>query len=264
MRRLILAAGLLLTGVVQAHAGAWTQSAGNGIMIGTFSYYQVGVQGYNQFGRATGRGTYTQEEFAPYVEYGLTNDWTIGAQPRVQAVTQSGLPGTGHSFGLVQLNLFARYQLYRDDKNAWSVQGQIGIPGTATVRVPQLAMPGGEYEARLLYGRNFTLGSNIHGYFDAEAAYRLESDGYADQFRGDITVGVMPFKNWQVLAQSFNTVSIGHAVPGESDYNLYRVELSAVYNVTRALAVQLGAWHDAGGHNIALGNAGIVALWWRF
>lgn len=264
MQRFTLVTVLLLTGAAQAHAGAWNQSAGNGIMIDTLSFYRVGVQGYNQFGRAAGRGTYTQEEFAPYVEYGLTNDWTIGAQPRLQAVTQSGLPGTGYSFGLVQINLFARYQLYRDDKNALSVQGQIGGPGTATVRAPQLAMPSGEYEARLLYGRNFTIGNDIPGYFDAEAAYRLKSDGNADQFRGDVTVGITPYKNWQIMAQSFNTVSVGHAVAGESDYDLYRVELSAVYNVTRAIAVQFGAWHDAGGRNIALGNAGVIALWWRF
>ncbi|HQT63856.1 MAG TPA: hypothetical protein PLO16_04990 [Acidocella sp.] len=265
--RSITAAGLALIMALPlakpAEAGAWDQTAGQGLLISSFSYYQVGVQGYNQFGRPTGKGTYIQEEFSPYLEYGLTDRWTIGLQPRLQAITQSGLPGTGHAYGLVQLNLFARYQIYRDDNNAFAAQGQIGVPGTASVRVPQLAMPSGEYEARLLYGHNLTL-AGVPAYLDVEAAYRLESDGYADQIRGDATLGVTPFQNWQILAQSFNTISVGHAVPGQSDYDLYRVELSAVYSITKALAVQVGAWHDVGGRNIALGNAGVAALWWRF
>jgi hypothetical protein len=253
---------LALPGI--ASAGAWPEAAGHWLDINTFSYYQVAVQGYNQFGKPTGTGTYRQSEFAPYIEYGLTDRVTLGFQPRLQIITQSGLPGTGHSFGLVQANLFARYEVFSDGLNIFSVQAQAGIPGAANNRNPELPMPNAEYEARLLYGRSLALGPSLPGFINAEAGYRLEGDGAADQFRGDLTLGLNPVAHWQVLAQSFNTVALGTPKPGESGYDLYRVECSVVRDISPHAAVQLGAWHDAGGRNIALGNAGILALWLRF
>lgn len=254
----------LLACPAAANAGAWTEGQNDWLVINTLSYYRVTVSGYNPFGKPTGTGTYSQAEFSPYLEYGLTDRWTVGAQPRFQTITQSGLPGTGHSTGLVQLNLFGRYQVYRDDLNAFSVQAQLGIPGAATTENPQLAQPNAEYEGRLLYGRNLILPEGWTGFTDAEAAYRVEEDGYADQFRGDFTLGLSPVPHWTLLAQSFNTVSLGNVRPAQPHYDLYRVEFSALHDLSAHAAVQLGFWHDAGGENIALGNAGIVALWLRY
>jgi hypothetical protein len=247
-----------------ALAGAWPEPQGQTLVINTLSYYQVAVQGYNQFGKPTGKGVYRQTEFAPYIEYGLTPTLTLGFQPRVQAISQSGLPNTGHSFGLVQANVLLRDTLYEDDTNVISLQGQIGVPGNATSGPPQLAQSNAEYEARLLYGHNLTLPGGLAGFIDIEPAYRFEENGSANQFRGDVTLGVKPDSDWLLLAQSFNTISNGHAQPGEADYNLYRLEVSAVRNLNQTVAVQFGAWHDAGGKNISLGNAGVVALWLRF
>ena len=254
----------LLAAPSAALAGAWPEPQGQTLMINTFSYYQVAVQGYNQFGKPTGTGIYRQTEYAPYIEYGLTPKLTLGFQPRLQTITQSGLPNTGHAFGLVQANLFLRDALYQDNESVISVQGQIGIPGNATSGPPQLAQGNAEYEARLLYGRNITLPGGLAAFIDVEPAYRFEENGTANQFRGDVTLGLKPDDNWLLLAQSFNTISNGHAQPGESDYNLYRIELSAVRNINQVVAIQFGAWHDAGGKNISLGNAGVLALWLRF
>jgi len=263
-RRTTLAVLALLAGPLPAWAGAWPEPPGGWLDINTLSYYQVAVQGYNQFGKPAGRGTYSQIELSPYVEYGLTDRLTLGLQPRLQEVTQSGLPGTMSSSGLVQANIFARYELYHDGADVVSAQGQIGIPGSATRDEPELAQPEAEYEARVLYGRNLSLPSHLPGFVDAEAGYRFEEDGASNQIRGDLTLGLTPAPHWQILAQSFNTFSTGGAKPDQSDYNLYRVEASAVRDVGQNAAVQFGLWHDAGGHNISLGNAGILALWLRF
>lgn len=248
----------------QAQAGAWGQAQGQGQIINTFSFYEVNVNGYNALGKVSGHGTYTQEEFSPYLEYGLTPRWTVGLQPRLQAVTQSGLPGTSSSYGLVQLNVFARYEVYADERNVVSVQGTFGLPGNATSSDPLLAQPNAEYEARVLYGRSLTLPNNWPAYIDAEAGYRYESDGNANQFRGDGTFGFEPAPKWTVFVQSFNTVAVGNANFGESDYNLYRIELSALRSLTPRTSIQFGAWRDVAGRNISLGDAGVVALWYRF
>lgn len=264
MRRAVLSSLALVALPVAAHAGAWPEQAGHWLMIDSLSYYQVGVSGYDTFGRPAGTGTYKQTEFSPYIEYGLNNLWTIGMQPRVQYVTQSGLPGTKSTFGLVQWNLFLRRVLYRDDWNVLSAQGQVGIPGAANGNEPLLAQPNAEYEARLLYGRSFTLPNGWRGFTDLEAGYRVETHGWADQVRADGTIGLNLTPNWLVMAQSFNTVSVGRAAPGGSDYDLYRVELSAVRALTPHVSLQFGAWHDVAGRRIALGNAGIVAIWLRY
>ena len=264
LRLAVLAVFLPVLAPAAAYAGAWAQPQGQGQVINTFSYYEVNVQGFNALGRPSGQGEYTQLEYSPYVEYGLTNRWTVGLQPRLQYVTQSGLPGTGHTLGLVQMNLFARYEFYRDDWNALSIQGQVGIPGAATGISPELAQPNAEYEGRFLYGHDFNLPNDWSAFLDVEAAYRLETDGNANQVRGDGTLGFSPSSRWMILAQSLNTVSVSQALPGDFDYNLNRVEISAVYNFTNEWAIQFGAWRDVAGKNISLGNAGIVALWYQF
>jgi protein XagA len=264
LRLTVLAVFLPLLTPAAAYAGAWAQPQGEGQVINTFSYYEVNVQGFNALGKPSGHGEYTQLEYSPYVEYGLTNRWTVGFQPRLQYVTQSGLPGTGHTLGLVQMNLFARYEVYRDDSNALSMQGQVGIPGAATGINPELAQPNAEYEGRVLYGHDFRLPNGWPAFLDVEAGYRLETDGNANQVRGDGTLGVYPSSRWTILVQSFNTVSVSPALPGDFDYNLNRVEISAVYSLTKRTAIQFGAWRDVAGKNISLGDAGIVALWYQF
>ena|ERR1700733_12325695 len=260
----VLAVFLPVLAPAAAYAGAWAQPQGQGQVINTFSYYEVNVQGFNALGRPSGQGEYTQLEYSPYVEYGLTNRWTVGLQPRFQYVTQSGLPGTGRTLGLVQMNLLARYQVYRDDLNALSIQGQVGIPGAATGISPELAQPNAEYEGRVLYGRNFSLPHGWPAFLDVEAGYRLETDGNANQVRGDGTLGFVPSSRWTILAQSFNTISVSQALPGDFNYNLNRVEISAVYGLTKKASIQFGAWRDVAGKNISLGTAGIVALWYQF
>ena len=164
----------------------------------------------------------------------------------------------------MQLNLLARYALYHDDWNVVSVQGQVGVPGKQNVPRPALAQPSAEYEARLLYGHGFALPARLTGFLDAEAGYRVEEDGWADQVRADVSLGLRPAPNWLILAQSFNTISVGRAAPTGSDYDLYRLQLSVVHDLTPHLAVQVGVWRDMAGRDIALGNAGILALWLRF
>jgi protein XagA len=255
----------LLLGVQRkAQAGAWNEPQGSWLDINTLSYYSVPVRGYNQLGQPAGNGTYKQIELSPYIEYGLTPDWTLGVQPRLQEVIQSGLPYTASAFGLVQFNSFARYQIYRGDHDAFSVQGQIDIGGVQTGLVPQVAETNTEYELRLLYGHGFELKDGWTGFINVEGAYRFETQGWADQVRADVTLGLRPRQDWMLLLQSFNTIAATAASPGQPQYNLFRVEASVVHDLNDHVAIQFGAWHDAGGYHIALGNAGIVALWLRF
>ena len=66
MRRVAFVSALALAALpAAARAGAWPELAGQWLMIDSLTYYQVGVSGYDAFGRPAGTGTYRQTEFSP-------------------------------------------------------------------------------------------------------------------------------------------------------------------------------------------------------
>ncbi len=264
MRRFALAAVLLAVAagpaIHPAWAGAWPQEAGHGQVIVQGSWYRTHSVGTGPQGQKVPAGTYNQIELAPYIEYGLTDRWTVGAQPRAQYVTSGGMSAGG----LVETNLFARYALARWGSNVVAVQGLVGLPGTATARTPYVANPHAEYEMRLLFGRGFTLGGGMSGFVDAEFAGRARTGGDANETRLDVTFGLRPQPRWLLLAQSFNTLGLRDGRPGGADYSVSKLQLSAVYWPTPALGVQFGAYREIAGRNMPLGTAGLVALWLPF
>jgi hypothetical protein len=251
---------------IAARAGAWSEDADHWLVINQFDYYQADVQGYNQQGRPAGHGTYKQFEFSPYIEYGVTPDLTIGSQPRLQYVNlQDGAPGGGSNNGVVQVNLFARYSIYKWDFDVLSFQAQFDIPGAANHPQPQVALTNLESEARLLYGHSFDmLPWSWTAFFDGELAFRYIAGAQASQTRWDMTLGVRPQPDWLVLFQTFFTFGLHNQRGTGADYDLYRLQLSVVKQITDNISLQIGGWHDAGGRNIALGNAIIAAIWFRF
>lgn len=264
-----LALGLLIGlafSADRAEAGAYPRDPGTWLVISQFDYAVSDTKGYDPQGHQTGRGTYTQIEFSPYIEYGLTPDWTLGLQPRTQLASLKNDAGGqgGTSAGLAQVNLFARYTVYRWDFDVLAVQAQYGVPGFAGRNNPQVASPWAEYEARLLYGHDFTLSDDLGGFVDAEIAYRLNAGHSADQIRTDLTLGLRPSPEWLVLAQAFLTFGLRNNVGNGNDYDQYRLQLSVVRQLTDDIWLQVGGWHDVGGRNVARSNAGIVALWFRF
>jgi hypothetical protein len=246
-----------------AWAGAWPQEPGQWQAIEQFTYYQAAVQGTGPHGEPVGIGTYHQMEFAPYVEYGLTDRWTLGTQPRLQSVWTESAGATKWSDGLAQLNVFARYTVYHGDYDVVAVQGQVGVPGAATSADPQVAYPNTEYELRGLYGHGFSLGSWT-GFTDAEVAGRLRMGADADEVRLDLTAGVRPVPDWMLLVQSFSTIGLRDNGPGGADYSITKLYASLVYDITPRVSVQVGGYRELAGRNVSLGNAGLLALWLKF
>jgi len=89
---------------------------------------------------------------------------------------------------------------------------------------------------RLLIGRTFTL-LGLPAFSSLEIGYRSPG-GFGHEIRADATVGVRPFDKLLLLLQTFN-ISAVHTTP------LYptrsnKIALSAVYDVTPIIAVQVG------------------------
>jgi hypothetical protein len=247
-----------------AHAGAWPQDEGHGQIITQFTFYQAQTQGFDAQGRAVGKGQYRQLELAPYAEYGLTSRWTIGAQPRLQAVFNNSGSSTTSASGLAELNVFARYTVWRGDFDVVSLQGTVGTPGIANRTSPQVANPNSEYELRALYGHSFEFGGGVSGFAASEFAGRARAGAPSDELHLDLTAGLRPHKDWLLLVQSFSTLGMRNNQPNGADYSVTKLQLSAVYSITPRWAVQFGAYTELAGRHVALGNAGLAALWFNF
>ena len=73
-----------------------------------------------------------------------------------------------------------------------------------------------------------------------------------------------PDPGWLLLAQSLNVVSEGSGTWGFPSYDYYKLELSAVHQVTQAIAVQFGGFTAFTGRNTIQENGGLLGLWYRF
>lgn len=261
---LALATNLLITG--HALAGAWPQSEGRWLLVTQGSYSETNTTGYDQQGRKAGSGRYSQFEFSPYIEYGVTEEVTFGMQPRTEFVDLSYNTGRSRqqNTGLSQINLFARYAIYRWDFDVLSVQGQIGLPGAAARTQPQIAMPWTEYEARLLWGHAFEISSRTKGFLDTELGYRLNGGHSADQLRLDITLGIAPDPDWLILAQVFATRSLRNQRGTGGDYDQVRVQLAAANQIADDTWLELGVFEDVSGRKLGRARGVLSALWFHF
>ncbi|HXF90345.1 MAG TPA: hypothetical protein VNJ29_00280, partial [Candidatus Nitrosotenuis sp.] len=109
-------------------AGPWTQANKSAQLIMKISWYDK-KKDFSNNHRLISSNRFDKYEFSPYLEYGLTDDLTIGGQLYVDhLVSQSS--GTRHKeTGLADSDLFARYQLYKNTCHVISLQGLVKIPG---------------------------------------------------------------------------------------------------------------------------------------
>jgi hypothetical protein len=265
--RLLPVLGLLLfAGPCEVLAAAWNQDEGHGILILPLSPYWAPIQGYDSTGRPAGHGNQTRLDMSPYVEYGLSPRWTIGMAPRLQALWMDNNQTRSSNFGVAQADVFARYQVYRGERDVFAVQGTFSTPGFAGGgNNPFIAQPNLAMEARAMYGIGGNLGRpGVTGFTSLEAAYQYWAGTASDQVHLDATFGIRPWPRWMFLGQSFNTISVRNNGPGGPDYNIAKLQFSAVYDMTDRSSVQFGYMREIAGSRVALGQAFLLALWYRF
>ena len=259
-------AGACLT---QANA-AWLQSKGASLIISTLDSYSSDAR-FDALGRRAPATGYHKQELSVYGVYGLSDALTLGAQPRFFRLAGPSGAGGGRRYtsGLSQLELFVRARILAGDYWIVSTQALVKIPGArAFDREPLLQSSSRDFEGRLLFGHGGWLPSQLLRlkYFTSfEAGYRLRDRNAADQWRADATFGVDPFENYQIIFQSFNTVSAGRRnSAGSSSYDVYKAQISIVRNLPRRMALQFGGFTELAGRNTGAGNAMFVAVWSRF
>ena len=136
------------------------------------------------------------------------------------------------------------------DWDSWvvSVQATGRVPGTSDRFNPAaIGYTDPQADIRGLVGRSFNLGA-VAGLFRHRARAAFPHRGRARRISCRFHLWRAADPGWLLLAQSFNVVSEGAGTWGIPSYDYYKFQLSAVYQVTPAVAVQFGgftAYHGA-------------------
>jgi hypothetical protein len=270
-----LAAALDITAAADsAHAGAWTLPQSSGQVILTNLYYRASEEftrgGHRQ--SFSNDGEFTKYEFNPYIEYGLRDDLTLVLNLFARRVAFSNDFSGEVNFGLADPEIGLRYRLSPPSaQTVWSVQGAIKLPVAFPHDTPPLGNEQTDVEGRLLVGRGFSIGPRW-AYWDLEVAYRFRDEAPADEIKLDATLGVSLTERWLVIGQFFGTRGLRNGSPVrirnnptiDINYDLYKAQLSIVYQLTQNVRLQGGYLRDLAGRNTGAGDAALFAVWFRF
>ena len=259
---------------VGLQASAWNQDLGHGQLIVTASYFRTSTA-YDSSGKSEAfgyNGTFQQVGLNPYLELGLSHRCTLVVNAFLPALKYTNIYSSQSSFGLGNIEVGLERRL-NSPESPWAISGEITVafPAYSAKRNPPPGNHQEDLEARILVGRGATK-LHRHVFWDAEAAYRYRSGSPADQFRNDLTAGIYVIHRLMVMGQCFGITSLRNGTPinlitnpnAQSDFDLYKGQLSLVTSITRRVRFQVG-WNDTfAGRNTGLGQTFILALWRTF
>jgi hypothetical protein len=259
--RFIIATGLM-SYATTAFAGAWTLDAGTGQLLVTSTAMQASTL-FSTGSVLQPISHYNKDESQALIEYGVTNWFTAMIAPSLQHVDIDP-PFAGARSGLGYTDIGGRARIWSDA--SWVMSGQVTfrIPGTYDYTNPAaIGYTDPEVDLRGLVGYSFKAGT-LPAFVDVEVAQRFRIGGPPDEFRTDLTFGIHPADKWLLLAQSFNVTSEGAGTWGYGSFGYYKLQLSAVYEVTTSLSLQLGGYSTYWGRNALQENGLVVGAWYKF
>jgi hypothetical protein len=263
-----------------AWAGAFLFPEGRGQVIVTTTFADA-RKAYDARGRLIQTPPYRKFETKFYVEHGLTDWLTLvgegsymnfhGAAARVDYLNllideaKAGLPLTlsappGPRYAGVGLGAFgARVRLFEYGAYVVSLEASLRTASPSARRFLDMRDQW-QADARLQLGRGIEL-FGFPGFLDAQIGYRSRGQN-GDEIRADFTFGLRPIVSVLLMAQSFSAVTprAGLATFVASQ----KFQLSAVYDVTKYMSVQLGVVTALGGANSPAERGVVSALWWRY
>lgn len=252
-----------------AFGGAWTQDEGRARVIVSGSYYHSSER-YNNSGHRQGTPNYGRYELNPYIEYGLYDDVTLGANLSLQRASQN-VPGASANvhWGLGETELFARKRMWRQGGLVASVEPMLKLPAPDSRDLPPLGSPNADIGlgGSLGYGRSLF---GYHHFANLDTQYRHRFGRQRDQLRMGATLGIGVAPQWTVMPQAFLTYRTsdpgvaGFTQSNADDYHLTRLQLSGVYALSEGLKLQGGAFADVAGTNAGAGQGVLFSVWKHF
>lgn len=269
----------LLLSITQPAQAAWTQEKGKWFTSQQLSYF-ASSHFVDDQGRITRENEFRKYEWNSYAEYGWTDRTTLGVnlflhQLEADDQNTSFSPArkfTRNNFGLADSEILLRHRLWQNESKSLvlSVQPLLKFPSAyEDNQQPLSGTDDFDAELRLQAGYAFTL-FDLHHYVKLEGGYRKRFGEWRDQLKLDATLGlrlsgrvtVMPqlFLTQRAEGTGISTTSLGAA----NDYDLYKGQLSLLYDLTPQTTVQLGAFSHLHARNTGNGDGMLLGIWHRF
>ena len=255
----------------QAYAGAWTQAQGDTQIIMTGAYYSASDL-YDNRGHTQSQPAYSKYELSPYVEYGLSDDITLGGNLSLQDATQSRSGGTPAqtNWGLGDSEFFVRKRLWQQNGFVASIQPLIKLPSPESSTLDQPMLGGSHPDLAL--GLSGGYGFSAYGlnhFVDVDTQYRYRFGPSHNQMKIAAIAGVHVSDKWLLMPQLFLTertstpATVSYTQSSGDDYNVTRLQLSAVYSLNASTSFQFGGFDDVNGKNTGHGKGVLLAIWKR-
>ncbi len=250
-----------------AYAGAWTQQTGKWLTISNFSYYSTNKY-FDNSGKQKPLASYKKFEINPYIEYGLRDDVTVGANLFFQQASQyNGVIGTdNNNIGIGDSEFFTRFRLWQKDGAVFSIEPMVKLPSLeSSSEQPQIGSRNFDTGLTFSAGYGFKKWDLDH-FINLDAGYRHRFGMPSDQLKINATAGLSVSKNTMLLTQVFNTARLAshnNAIFTQSsgdDYDLTKLQISAIYKIDDKLSLQAGAFSNIAGKNSGGGDGMIFAI----
>tara|TARA_B100000989_G_scaffold242722_1_gene189678 strand:- start:117 stop:944 length:828 start_codon:yes stop_codon:yes gene_type:complete len=264
--RALLSAGCVFVAAGHAHAGAWTQAQGDLLAISNQVYFTSDAF-WDLDGDKQSQSRFNKYEINPYLEYGLRDDITLGANLFLQYVRQDINGQSEDNIGLADTELFLRKRLYKDDNWVISLQPLLKLPSQFS---DDDALPRGgsspwDAELSLMAGYSFKALARYH-FVDSRIAYRKRANSLRDQVKLEAKLGWQLYDGFYVIPAAYATLSTDlpdnatFQQSGELDYDLYKLELTGLYKLDDSRFVQAGGFAHVDGRNTGKGYGFMLSI----
>ncbi|MDE3038857.1 MAG: hypothetical protein KGJ21_10475, partial [Pseudomonadota bacterium] len=215
---------------------------------------------------------YGKYELNPYLEYGLSDSLTLGANLLFDRAHQDGAAGgpSHTNWNLGDSEFFLRTRLWQQNGFVVSAEPMIKLPSPEPSDAqPPLGGSSPDAGLGLSAGYGFSAWGLSH-FANLDTQYRHRFGAPHDQARLNGTLGIGVAPRWMVMPQAFMTwrTVASHVADftnsPANDYDLVRLQLSAVYRWQNDLSFQFGGFDDVAGKNTGTGSGVLFALWRSF
>jgi len=252
-----------------AQAGAWLQKADYLQLLFNYSYLSAD-KSFDTSGQKTSMTKFAKSEISPYVEYGFSEDWTIGGALSVQSLSNSTNNNIADisSYKTSSAEIFARTYLAQGDDYVIAIEPRVKLPFNQSINInPEGLAP--IPELKIAYGQNYSLINDYDSFSDISLNYRLRNDAdLADMVKFEASFGNRPFEETPVLflTQAFYEKSLASISIGENagNYDLLKLQFSAAYEYDKNITLQAGYFNSIAGKNTVVGQGIIVSTWLSF
>ena len=259
---MLLLAAVALATVRPCIAGAFMLEPGTGQFIAGVGY-SAGSRRFDQWGQAVPAPSFSKLEASGFFEYGVTDAFDLVLAPTL-AHEHDG-PATNTVTGSDASAFGGRVALYTAPGGVVALQVLVQPP-TADESLDEELADGGARafatDVRLMLGKSFML-FGWPAFVDVDPGVRFRAAPFANEARIDATLGVRPWPRLLLLAQDFSSFAPPSG-PLIERVDGSKLQVSAVYDVSKVWSLQVGGFRTFAGRNIVRETGPLAALWYRF